>query len=140
MLRLKPALLAALALLALLLIGLGIWWFLLRPGRQQDKAAGAQAEATIAAAAPRIARDTLKEVDRYHEKTTEIRTITAAGNAAIAAADGAAHPMAPAVAAAGRAALCMHKIYRAHPGCAGLLELRAPQPDSADVGRAASGR
>jgi hypothetical protein len=68
------------------------WWVFIRPGQVQDQAAVTKAGATVAAAAPAIARETLKEVERTHEKTIEIRERTAAGNAQIAAAAGASPP------------------------------------------------
>ena len=125
---------------AALIIGGFIWWAFIRPGQVQDAAAVTKAEGTVAAAAPEIARESLKEVERFHEKTIEIRERTAAGNAAIGAAAGAGVAIPADVDAAGRAALCLHAVYRELPACTGLLELRAEQPGAADTRSAPAGR
>ncbi len=131
---------ATLGLVGVLAIAFALWWAFIRPGQVQDAAAVTQADATVAAAAPAIARETLKEVERYHDRTIEIRDRTVAGNAGIAAADGAAARIPADVDRAGRAALCLHALYRELPACTGLLELRAGRAGEADAGRAAAGR
>lgn len=118
----------------------GLWWAFIRPGQVQDKAAVTQATATVAAAAPEIARETLKEVERTYEKRVEIERRTAAGNAEIAAAAGASVRIPADVDAAGRRALCLHAVYRDDPACAALLGLRAGPVGEADAGGAAAAR
>lgn len=133
---------AAIGLLAacsVIAIGAAIWWVFIRPGQVQDQAAVTKADGTVAAAAPAIARETLKEVERYHDRTIEIRERTAAGNAGIAAAEGAGARIPGDVDRAGRAALCVHALYRELPACAELLGLRAGRAGEADARGAAAG-
>ena len=132
---------ARLALLAVLVLALAVafWWAFVRPQQMRDRAAAAKAAQTLAASAPAIARDTLKEVERFHERTIEIREQVAGGNAGIAAAAGASASIPADVAAAGRAAVCMHAIYRDDPGCADVQRLRSGEPVAADNPGAAAG-
>jgi hypothetical protein len=118
-----------------LAIAFALWWAFIRPGQVQDAAAVTKAEGTVAAAAPEIARETLKEVERTYEKRVEIERRTAAGNAGIAAAGGAGARIPADVDAAGRRALCLHAEYRDDPGCAALPGLRA----GGDLGTGAGG-
>lgn len=125
-----------LVLLGGLLLLAGLWWAFIRPGQVQDQAAVTKAGATVAAAAPEIARETLKEVERFNETRIEIRDRVVAGNAGIAAAPGAEAQIPAAVHDAGLRALCMHAVYRDDPGCAALLGLRAGAAGGSDTGRA----
>jgi len=130
-----------LGVLAVLGAAFALWWAFIRPGQVQDAAAVTKAGATVAAAAPAIAREALKEVERTHERTNEIRERTAAGNSQIAAAAGASARIPADVDAAGRAALCMHELYRDDPGCAPVPGLRARGDMGTGAGRAnATGR
>jgi hypothetical protein len=125
-----------LVVVAVLAAGFVLWWAFIRPGQVQDAAAVTAAQATVAAAAPEIARETLREVERTYEKRVEIERRTATGNAAIAAAPGAAVRVPADVDAAGRAALCLHALYRDDPGCAALPGLRAGRDMGAGAGGA----
>ena len=130
---------AALVLLGVLAVAFALWWAFIRPVQLRNKVAVAQAQQTVAAAAPKIAAETLREVERVHERTIEIHERVAAGNAAIAAAPGAAAAIPADVDAAGRAAVCMLDLYRDDPGCAPVQRLRAAQPVGGDTGSAAAG-
>lgn len=123
------------ALVIGLLVLAGLWWAFIRPGQVQDQAAVTKADATVAAAAPEIARETFKEVERFNETRVEIRDRVVAGNAAIAAAPGAQAEIPAAVHDAGIGALCMHSLYRDDPRCTELLGLRAGAAGGSDPGR-----
>lgn len=129
------------ALTALTVVGvlITLWWALIRPGQVQDQAAKARAAGTVAAAAPAIARHTLKEVERFNETRIEIRDRVVAGNAAIGAAAGASVAIPADVDAAGRRALCLHPLYRDDSGCAAVPELRAGAALGENTGRPPAG-
>ncbi len=129
-------------LVALCAVGIAValWWAFIRPGQVRDRAAETKAEATIAAAAPAIARETLKEVERFNETRIEIRDRVVAGNAAIGAAAGASVAIPADVDAAGRRALCLHALYRDDPACTAVPELRARPAVGDDAGRKPAGR
>jgi hypothetical protein len=127
-----------LVVVGVLAAGFALWWAFIRPGQVQDAAAVTKAQATVVAAAPEIARETLREVERTHEKTIQIVERTRAGNAQIAAAAGASARVPADVDAAGRAALCLHALYRDDPGCTALPGLRAGGDMGAGAGGAAA--
>jgi len=120
-------------------VAVALWWAFIRPGQIADQAAETMANATIAAAAPTIARETLKEVERFNETRIEIRDRVVAGNQAIASAHGAGAAIPDPVHRAGLAALCMHPVYRDDPGCAAVPELRAGPVVDKDTGRRPAG-
>lgn len=123
-------------------VGLAVvgWYFVVyAPRAAQDVAAVAKADNTIKDAVPDIGKSSMKEVEKYYEKHIEIRDRVAAGQMAIATAEGADTPVPPAVAAAGLRALCMHEVYRVHPRCAEMQRLRPERDVGQDAGRRPSG-
>jgi hypothetical protein len=126
-------------LLAFVAVAALAWFVLIRPGQLRDQAAETKADSTVASAAPAIARETLKEVERFNETRIEIRDRVVAGNASIGAAAGASVAIPADVDAAGRRALCMHPLYRDDPGCPAVSELRAGAAVGEDAGRKPAG-
>jgi hypothetical protein len=124
---------------ALLTIAL-LWWAVDRlffaPGRAKAVTAAAEAGAVVATGRQAAAEDATKIVERYHDRTTEIRTIQTEGVAAVAAAlDDAAGG------AAARRAICLLDRARqlSDPACE-LFETGAEIGAGADAGVAAAAR
>jgi hypothetical protein len=109
--------LAAVAALALGLVVL-VWVVFDRvfvaPGRAEAEVATATAGATVATGRQAAAEDATRIVERYHDRTTEIRTIQSQGVAAVQAA-----PDAVAGGAAARRAICLLDAARqlSDPAC-----------------------
>jgi hypothetical protein len=109
--------LAAVAALALGLIVLGWVVFdrvFIAPGRSRSEIATATAGAAVATGRQAAAEDATRIVERYHDRTTEIRTIQAAGVSAVQSA-----PDAVAGGRAARRAICMLDAARqlSDPAC-----------------------
>lgn len=124
--------LAAVAALVLGLVVLGWVVFdrvFVAPGRAKAEVATATAGATVATGRQAAAEDATRIVERYHDRTTEIRTIQSDGVAAVRAA-----PDAVAGGAAARRAICLLEPARqlSDPAC----KLFAPGAGGAVEGRA----
>ena len=108
--------LAGLAVAALL--GWLVWSMFIRPGQQADALKQSQATAAGATSQVETAKAAASTVETFHDTTRIIREITETNHAKIMAAPGAGDALNPAVAAAGRAALCVRPIYAGDPACA----------------------
>jgi hypothetical protein len=138
MTRATAVILARVAAVALLAIGVGvlIWALFIRPGELKADVAVAKAGAIVATGRQAAAEDQTRIVERYHDRTTEIRTIQTEGVAAVAAAlDDAAGG------AAARRAICLLDPARqlSDPACE-LFEAGAEKRKGPDAGLAAAKR
>lgn len=138
MTRATAVILARVGAVALLGVGIAvlIWTLFIRPGELKADVAVAKAGATVATGRQAAAEDATKIVERYHDRTTEIRTIQTEGVAAVAAAlDDAAGG------AAARRAICLldHARQLSDPACQ-LFEAGAEKREGADAGLAPAGR
>ena len=129
---------ARLAAVLLLAAGIGVlWWALfIRPGQLKQANVNANAGAVVATGRQAAAEDATRIVERYHDRTTEIRTIQTEGVAAVAAAlDDAAGG------AAARRAICLLDPERqlSDPACE-LFETGAGQRAGENAGVAAARR
>jgi hypothetical protein len=108
-----------LAALAVILV----WLVVVRPGqaRKEQKIAEAQSAASETAAATGQATARINE--RSFENEGRIKDLTARGSEQVREAQGADTPIPPAVAAAGRAAICLHDDYADTAACTALLEV-----------------
>lgn len=131
--RLAVAIVAAIAALA-------VAWFVIdrlfiAPGRARTETATAKAGTVVATGREAAAQDATKIVERYHDRTTEIRTIQTAGVAAVeAAVDDAAGG------AAARRAICLLDNDRqlSDPACQ-LFKAGAKKRADGDAGVAPAG-
>lgn len=126
-------------LAAVLLLGIGVlvllWSAFIRPGELKAEAATARAETTVAKGEAAKGADARRITEETHETIRTIERQTIINERTIRAAAGADQPMAPDVAAAGRAALCLRHAYQLHPACQQL-----PDADPAGVAGADAGR
>lgn len=83
-------------------IAVVLWSAFIRPGQLKSQPAISKAESTVATGREAAAQDATHIVERYHDRTTEIRTIQSAGVAAVLAA-----PDAVAGGVAARRAICL---------------------------------
>lgn len=106
------------------------------PGRARADVATATAGATVATGREAAAQDATRIVERYHDRTTEIRTIQSAGVAAVQSA-----PDAVAGGAAARRAICLLDPARqlSDSACK-LFETSAGIGEAPGAGVAAPGR
>ncbi len=138
MTRATTVILARVAAVALLAIGIGvlIWALFFRPAELKADVAVAKAGATVATGRQAAAEDATRIVERYHDRTTEIRTIQASGIAAVEqAVDDAAGG------AAARRAICLldHARQLSDPACK-LFKTGAEKHQGPDAGLAPAGR
>lgn len=104
-------------------------------GDEKKDSAVLKAETTVAAAAPVVAGEAMKQVEKYSETRIEIRDRVVASNAAIQQAEGASVTIPSGVADAGIRALCMSALYSSHPRCAPVLDLHPEGLVDGDTGR-----
>jgi hypothetical protein len=120
---------------ALLLAGVLVWWLFLRPSQLKAEAVNARADATVAKGEAAKGADARQIQEKTHEIIRTIERQTIINERTIRAAPGAGQPMAPDVARAGRAALCLRHAYRGDPACQQL-----PGADPAGVAGTDAGR
>lgn len=123
------------------LLAIGAAWFVIdwlfvAPGKAKAIVATANAGATVATGRQAAAEDATRIVERYHDRTTEIRTIQSDGVAAVLAAGDAA-----AGGAAARRAICLLDAARqlSDPACE-LFQTGAGVAVEGREGLAAPGR
>lgn len=125
-------------LAAVALLGLGVlvllWSAFIRPGEMKAESAANKAEATVAKGEAAKAADAARIVENTHETIRTIERTTITNERQIRAAEGADAPLAPDVARALRAALCVRHAYQLHPACDQL-----PGTDPAGVAGADAG-
>lgn len=120
-----PRIAGALAVvLSALAVVFGAWWLLTEPGRARQRAAQAEASAADARAGQASARDAITVTEAAHAADDRSAALTQENTRAIQAAPGADAPLPPAVAAAGRRALCLRVAAAGDPRCRELLDAR----------------
>ncbi len=132
----RMVLIAACILLAGAALGFLLWWVLVRPAQAERQAAVSHAEAATATATTGAATDTVHIVVDHNQADAAIVARIQENTHAILSAKGASDQVAPDVARAGRAALCLSPAYRAAAECVALSQ--AGQGDGAARGDAGS--
>jgi hypothetical protein len=125
---------AIIGLMVLALIYVGYLEVIAKPRAARQQAAEAKIEAKVAGGMVAAAREAITiHVDRdaVHD---QIDIVTRGNDDAIRSAPGASAAIPPAVAAAGRAALCVRGTYQRNPACAAVHGPRAAKPHSAHAG------
>jgi hypothetical protein len=126
------AVLALAALLIVLAIGVGFWWFFLRPAEMAVKVDQAKTDATLGRAAGDIATGAIPQINDAARQKVEVDVQLQKGQIDVRSAPDAGVAVGG-VAAALRRNLCLYDdLYRADPGCQPLHE------DPAGVGPAGS--
>jgi hypothetical protein len=141
MMPVTPAIIARLAAVIFLAIGIGvlIWALFIRPGQLKDDIRAATATATVATGEAAKAADAAKIVENTHEITRTIERQTITNEKLIRAAPGAGDLVAADVDRAGRAALCLRAVYRLHPACNIVPGADAPLDAATDAGGGPAG-
>ena len=111
---------AGLALAIAIICGVG--WLITAPSRHAAEVAKAHAAQVIGSAETQSAQDATAIVAQTGTEAATIDATTRKNDASITAAPGAQDAVAPAVADAGRRALCLRHAYAHDPGCIALLK------------------
>ncbi len=127
------------AVLALLLLGMAIWWLFIRPGQMADDAARAKGDAVVATGQAAAAKDATGIIEKHFTERERIERVTIQGSQIIAAAPGAGDRIPDAVHRAGLRALCLHADYRGSAPCQQLHDADSADAAPADAGRNPAG-
>lgn len=98
-------------------VAFALWWLLIRPHAAQVAATAARLDTATAQAATALTQDAMSETLAVGNDHAAIDAATQENDRAIHAAPGADVALDPAVARAGRAALCLRAAYRGKNGC-----------------------
>ncbi len=107
-------------LLGAVLLGLVIWWVLIRPSQLEQAGAQAKADSTLQAGAAQAGVDAVGVTRDVAEQHGAIDTQTRSNQRAILSASGADAPVDDHVFSALHDALCMRRAYQSEPDCAAM--------------------